>query len=125
MVENNIFVETSDQAIKLDGVVFFGWCMHADTQGQFPEPPNEIWRNIYYNTSPKKRLYLTGLWGHPEWNAKQAVFDSNLIWHQGLPIEVELDPKRAYCSFADWQAASYAQKSVLADPLFVDIAKDD
>ena len=94
VVENNIFVETGDQAIELDSVLFFGWFMHSDTQGQFPEPPNEIRQNIFYYTSPKKKLYQTGLWGHPEWNAKQAVFDANLIWHQGLPIEVELDPKR-------------------------------
>jgi hypothetical protein len=120
VVENNIFVETSDQAIELDSVIFFGWFMHSDTQGRFPEPPNEIRRNIFYYTSPKKKLYQTGLWGHPEWNAKQAVWDSNLIWHQGLPIEVELDPKRTYQSFADWQAAGHDQQSVVADPLFVD-----
>jgi hypothetical protein len=125
VVENNIFVETNDQTIELDSVLFFGWFMHSDTRGQFPEPPNEIRRNIFYYTSPKKKLYLTGLWGHPEWNAKQAVFDSNLIWHRGLPIEVELDPKRTYRSLADWQAAGHDRKSIVADPLFVDAARDD
>jgi hypothetical protein len=125
VVENNVFVETADQTLDHDSVLYFGAFMHTDPQGRFPEPPNEIRRNIFFYTSPTKKLYQTVLWGHPEWNAKQAVFDANLIWHEGRPIEVELDPKRIYRSFADWQAAGHDQQSVVADPLFVDAARDD
>ncbi|MFH1921232.1 MAG: LamG-like jellyroll fold domain-containing protein [Planctomycetota bacterium] len=125
VVENNIFVETLDRTIQLDSVVHFGWFMHSDPQGRFQEPPNEIRRNIFYYTGKDKKLYLTGLWGHPEWNAKQAVFDHNVIWHGGLPIEVELDAKRTYRSLLEWQAAGHDRNSIVADPGFVDAANDD
>ena len=54
VVENNIFVETADKAIQLDSMIFFGWFMHSDPEGKFPEPPNEIRRNILYYTSPQR-----------------------------------------------------------------------
>lgn len=125
IVENNIFVETMEEAVQFDCMLFFGWLLHPDTEGRFHEPPNQIRRNIFYYTGKAKKLYSAGLWGHPEWNEAQAVFDQNLIWHQGLPVEVELDPKRTYRSFAEWQAAGHDQRSLVADPRFVNPAQDD
>ena len=124
VVENNIFVETGDNPLQFDSMLFFGWFMHVDAEGKYPEPPNEIRRNIFSYTGPKRKLYLEGLWGHPEWNEKQAIFDHNLIWHHGLPIEVEMDAKRNYHSLAQWQAAGHDRHSVVAAPKFVDAARD-
>ncbi|MEW6356679.1 MAG: LamG-like jellyroll fold domain-containing protein [Planctomycetota bacterium] len=125
IAENNILVETIEEAIQYDCMMFFGWFMHSDKESRFPEPPNEIKHNIFYYAGKNKKLYVCGLWGHPEWNEKQAVFDSNLIWHNNLPIQIELDKKRTYDSLQAWQAAGHDRHSIVADPLFVNASKDD
>ena len=126
VVENNILVETHEDVVQYNSMMFFGWFMHTDKNRQFPQPPNRIQRNIFYYTGEGRKLYLEGLWGHPEWDPKQAVFDHNVIWHNSLPIEVAMDPKHTYSSLADWQAASgHDRHSIVADPLFMDARSDD
>ncbi|MBM3500724.1 MAG: right-handed parallel beta-helix repeat-containing protein, partial [Armatimonadetes bacterium] len=125
VVENNIFVETREPVISYDSVLFFGYFMYADPQGRFDEPPNEIKHNILYYTGKDKQLYISSTWGKPDWNPRQAVFDENLIWHDGLPVRAELDGKRKYASFEEWQAAGHDRRSLVADPGFVDLAHDD
>ncbi|MCK5803342.1 MAG: hypothetical protein KAI66_10940, partial [Lentisphaeria bacterium] len=125
-IENNIFVETGKDVPQFNNVVMFGYFMHTDKKMEFSQLPNTVQRNVFYYTDKNRKLYCEGLWGHPEWNPKQALFDHNLIWHGELPIEIEMDPKHAYGSLAEWQAASgHDQHSVVADPLFLDLAKDD
>jgi parallel beta-helix repeat protein len=125
LIENNIFVETLESTVQYGSVVFFGWFMHVDTTGQFNEPPNELRRNIFYYSGKERMLYQSTLWGHPEWNEKGVVFDHNLIWHQGEPVDIELDPQRTYHTFADWQKTGQDAHSLVADPQFADAAADD
>ncbi len=125
VVENNILVETNEQVLQHDSMLFFGYYMYSDPQGRLPEPPNEIRHNILYYTRPEKLLYTGGLWGHKEWDPRHAVFDENLIWHNGLPVQVEFDAQRKYGSLAEWQATGQDQHSLVGDPGFVDAAHDD
>jgi hypothetical protein len=125
VVENNILVETREPVISYDSVLFFGYFMYSDPQGRFDELPNAIKHNILYYTGEDKQLCISSTWGKPDWNPRQAVFDENLIWHNGLPIRAELDSKLKYASLEEWQAAGHDQHSLVADPGFVDPAQDD
>ena len=125
VVENNILVETAREAVQYECMMFFGYFMHPDREGRFEEPPNEVRRNIFYYTTGDRRLYAAGLWGHPEWNPDHAVFDHNIIWNGGLPIEIVMDNQRWRMSFEQWQATGRDANSIVADPLFVDPENDD
>jgi len=125
LVENNVFVETLESPVQYGAVVFFGYFMHADPAGSFPEPPNELRHNIFYYKGRSRKLYQCGLWGHPEWDPRQALFDHNLVWNEGLPVASELDPRRTYRSFPEWQQTGQDAHSLVADPQFVDAAADD
>ncbi len=127
-IENNIFVEGNEERVQFDSMIFFGTFMFSDSQGKYrdQEPPNRISHNIFCYGGPKTTLYRVGQWDNaPEWNRKQATFDDNLIWHAGQPVAVWMHKKMDCKSLAEWQAQGYDTRSVVADPLFVDAAKDD
>ena len=127
-VENNVFVEGDQKRVQFDSMIFFGTFMFADSQGKYrdQEPPNRIRHNIFCYGGPNTKLYQVGQWDNaPEWNRKQATFDDNLIWHKGQPIAVWMHRNMDCKSLREWQAQGYDTRSLVADPLFVDIAKDD
>ena len=128
VVENNIFVEGDEKRIQYDAMIFFGTFMFSDKQGKYKdqEPPNEIKRNIFCYGNPDTKLYRVGHWDNaPEWDKRQAVFDDNLFWHKGRPISVDMHKKMDLASLEEWQARGGDTRSIVADPLFVDAAKDD
>ena len=129
VVHNNIFVEGDAERTQFDAMVFFGTFMYPDKQANYrdQEPPNAIKHNIFYYAGPDTKLYQVGHWDNaPEWNRKQAVFDSNLIWHKGQPVAVCMHKKTMDCkSLQQWQAQGYDTASIVADPLFVNASKDD
>ncbi|MBT7162534.1 MAG: LamG domain-containing protein, partial [Victivallales bacterium] len=126
VVENNICVEPAEDVAYYSSVLFFGWFMHSDREGRFPQPPNQVQHNIFWYKGKERKLYSSGLWGHPEAHPDQAVFDRNLIWNGGSPVVVAMDPKHRYESLDAWrQGSGHDRNSVVADPLFVDMAGDD
>jgi hypothetical protein len=79
---------------------------------------NTFARNIvYYRTGT---LIRVGGWH----DKVLSECDGNLYWQVGadLAADPKLTPKG---TLAQWQAAGYDKNSVVADPLFVDPAKDD
>lgn len=126
VVENNICVEPAQNVTQYCSVLFFGWFMHSDRDNRFAQPPNQFRHNIFYYSGGERKLYTTGLWGHPEAHPDQAVFDHNLIWSNGEPITVEMDPRHRYNSLQEWRTGSgHDHHSIVADPLFVDMPHDD
>ncbi len=120
VVENNLFIETGKPMAFYNCMVFFGYFMHSDPEGKYQVGPNQIRRNVLYFTDPARQLYAEGLWGHPEWDPRQVVFEDNLIWHAGAPVEVEMSPTAKFASFEDWQAAGFDIGSRVANPLLLD-----
>ncbi len=126
VVENNIFVEGDAKRIQFDSMVFFGTFMFSDRQHKYQEPPNVLRHNIFSYGGPDTKLYQVGHWDNdPNWGPKQAVFNDNLIWHGGRPIAVWMAKNLDCKTLAEWQAREQDTRSISADPLFVDAAKDD
>jgi Concanavalin A-like lectin/glucanases superfamily len=127
-VENNIFVEGNEERVQFDSMVFFGTFMFSDPQGAYrdQEPPNRITHNVFCYGGPHTTLYRVGQWDNAaEWDRRQATFDDNLIWPAGQPVAVWMHKTMDCKTLAEWQAFGYDTRSVVADPLFVDAAKDD
>ena len=126
VVQNNIFVEGDAKHVQFDSMIFFGTFMFSDSEKKYHEPPNEIRHNIFSYGGPDTKLYQVGPWDNAaHWNQQQAVFEDNLIWRQGRPVTVWMHEKMDCKSLAQWQARGHDTRSLPADPLFVDAAKDD
>ncbi|MEI6499933.1 MAG: LamG-like jellyroll fold domain-containing protein, partial [Armatimonadota bacterium] len=126
-IENNIFVEADAKRTQFDAMVFFGTFMFTDTQGKYrdQEPPNQLRHNIFSYGGPNTDLYREGHWDNAAWDPRQAQFDSNLIWHRGQPVTVAMERSAPPLTLAQWQAQGHDTNSIVADPLFVDPARDD
>jgi parallel beta-helix repeat protein len=74
-------------------------------------------RNIFAWTNPELTCFATG-----KLNEEVIQIDRNLYWVPGG--EVRMGWGRAL-SFAQWQEKGYDRNSLIADPLFVDPAKDN
>ena len=85
---------------------------------------NVFRRNIVYYHDPKAALFQLRTVPYEKHQS-----DHNLVWHFGQPIRVGQLPGGKKVEPADewaaWQALGFDQHSLIADPLFVDAAKDD
>ena len=93
------------QAVLPDGLIMSG---------------NTFRKNIVVAMEPGARLYNSRNLplDHNEW-------DANLYWHGGLPLNIALGGKAGTLDFEQWRAKGQDAHSVVADPLFVNAARDD
>ena len=82
---------------------------------------NNFVRNIVYYTDKKSMLY--GIYGVLDFAA--TVSDYNVIYHTGLPLLVPFTKVPANRQWQTWQGKGLDRNSIIADPLFTDIAKGD
>lgn len=149
-VENNIFIDGTQQQIQLSGWTdqHRYWVNHSPTMIKAYESVigQPIWRAMPHmdlhprdavlpdhtimagNTFSKNILY----WTRPASNyvaARSFSFahnsiDRNLLWHAGEPVRAS-HKKDGVVDWAAWQATGMDRNSVIADPRFVDPAHDD
>jgi len=103
-VENNIFVDGQDQQLEFNG------------NDQMVD--NVVRRNIVVFSRPDA-AYLRAR----PWNEQVLqTCDQNLLWCSGGDLPATLTPSG---DWAAWQAAGYDGQGMVADPKFVDPARDD
>jgi hypothetical protein len=149
-IENNIFIEGTQQQIQLSGWTdtHRNWKNHLPTMttgfesvaGQpawrtmprmdlhprdaaLPDHTimsgNTFARNIVYWTKPTANYVA-----QRSFSFAHNSFDRNLLWHAGQPLRTGVK-KEGLDEWAAWQAAGLDRHSVVADPRFVDPARDD
>jgi hypothetical protein len=149
-VENNIFIDGTQQQIQLSGWTdkHRYWVNHSPTMIKAYDSVigQPVWRAMPRmdlhprdavlpdhtimagNTFSKNILY----WTKPTANyvaARSFSFahnsiDRNLLWSAGQPIRTG-QKKDGVDNWAAWQATGMDRNSVIADPQFVDPARDD
>jgi hypothetical protein len=94
-----------DQAVLPGGLIMSG---------------NVFRRNIVYSDDPAAKLFSSR-----NLPLDHNVWDENLYWHAGLPWKIALGGKLGELDMDGWHAKGQDLHSVVADPRFVDVAKDD
>jgi parallel beta-helix repeat protein len=148
VVENNIIIDCAKQQFQMSGhdPVHSQWLIDKKKKefakyqrnpayAKYPEVPaldiekawfmvgNKFRHNIVCYSGTNSMLYTYSQDRCPEQNET----DHNLVWHHDLPITVQHSTgwKSAKLSWEEWQKAGHDQHSVVADPRFVNAAKDD
>lgn len=154
-IQNNIFIENGPQQAHYDGVEGTSkmWLNYtapmikgyesvvnqpawkgmrnmqiSPTEAVLPNglvmAGNQMFCNIFYYLNPKSKLYT--MWNVP---LDHNPIDYNLVYHKDLPILINnRGSKPDMASTVDWkswQALGEDTHSVIADPHFVDPARDD
>ncbi len=134
-VQNNIFVEASDEQIRIGN-------MQPDKYPALQKTPaaslpgsmshNIFEHNVISYANPQPVLYFAGGWLN-----QAATFRQNLVYHHGLPLKIHIERhgsdtvvpweqrRTATTSWDQWQATGQDAGSRIADPRFVDPARDD
>jgi len=148
-VENNVIVDCAKQQFVLSGhdPKYHAWLIARHREAflkyhknpayaKYPEvpalDPKEAWqmvgnrfcRNIVCYHAPEARLYQR----NADPFDKQNESDNNVIWHGGQPIKIyQTGPKDVpkEQTWDEWRRRGFDAHSVVADPLFLDAAKDD
>lgn len=82
---------------------------------------NSFVRNIVYYVGPNAGLYRI----YRDIDRATTVSDYNSIYHAGLPLLIPSMKGTADTHWAKWKESGLDRNSIIADPLFVDIAKSD
>ena len=127
IIENNIFVQSDKDRVQFNSMAALGTFMYTDFAGKYKDKmaPNQYKHNIFYYGGLNTNLYQVWHGDTNDWDRRHAQFDENLLWHKGKPISVFMDSKMNYKSLDKWQGQGYDVKSIVADPLFVNAARDD
>ena len=107
-IENNIFVDSHEHQVRLQP-------RDAFMQG------NTFARNIVAYRRPEAQLVFC-------WNNRRDLFarwDHNLYWLRGADLQALTTNLTPQGPWPKWLAAGNDAHSVVADPLFVDPARDD
>ena len=81
---------------------------------------NKFIRNICCYSDGKAALYRPR-----DVLPDKTQFDYNLVWHHGMPLTVNLPGVEPQKQWDEWKKLGFEQHSLVADPLFVDLKKDD
>ena len=102
IVRNNIFVQGRSSQIEL-----------GSREGSLPGPNQYLFeRNVV--SWPRDARFLAG-----PWNNTDVVLRKNLYWQEGS------EPKFGPLTWAQWRERGLDEGTMIADPLFVNPAKDD
>jgi parallel beta-helix repeat protein len=82
---------------------------------------NRFMRNISYYSGSDAILY--GIYN--DIDLSTTVSDYNTIYHKGLPLLVPFTKVPAERQWTAWQGKGFDRHSLIADPLFSDVAKGD
>jgi hypothetical protein len=81
---------------------------------------NVFRHNIVYWHDPAAKLFSTR-----NLPLDHNLWEENLYWHEGLPMQIALGGKPGIWDFHEWRQAGQDRATVVADPMFVDAARDD
>ena len=123
LAENNVVYNTKcagfHQHYGKDNVVrnnIFAFGREAQLERGRPEPEH-FTLDVNHNIVLYNDAWLLGA----DWSGDNFKLDSNLYWHtDGLPVTFPGNQ-----TLAQWQAKGQDQNSQVADPLFVDVSKND
>lgn len=93
---------------------------HAVLPGGLIMSGNVFERNILYWSDPAAKLFSSR-----NLPLDRNRWDKNLYWNGGTPMKIALGGKLGEWDFEAWRKAGQDSGSMIADPLFVDAAKDD
>jgi parallel beta-helix repeat protein len=123
LIENNVFMDNR-RAISLDNPAMWIWPQMSGFMGS-----NHFCRNIVYRTQPDAEPTLVLRDDERDLPRVLAESDYNIFYNAGgAETTVSMHPHktpRADLSLAEWRRLGYDQHSLVADPLFVDPARDD
>ena len=144
ILENNVFVDGNEQQMTYSGydmkdpLIGFQFRqfkkfqdkpayskypgiteINLETAGQMVG--NKFRRNIIVYRNPKAKLYLHIRDKFQQQNSS----DYNLIWHYGYPVYMELPGIPSDRHWQEWKRRGFEKHSVVADPKFVNLEKDD
>jgi hypothetical protein len=151
LVENNIFIEGTLQQIECNGwtQTHRYWTSHLPTmiKGYESVRDQPAWKSMRnMDTHPKDAVlpdgtimsgnvfrrniaWYTGakakLLGLRNFSLAHNRFEANLYWHGGQPLSIPRKGVAPEDEWRSWQAAGQDKDSLVADPLFVDPARDD
>ncbi len=149
IVENNVIIDCSKQQFQMSGhdpkrhdwliqrkKAEFAKYQHNPAYAKYPQVSaldmetawrmvgNKFIRNIVCYRSPDAKLYQRS----SDFFDTENESDYNLVWHYNQPIIIgQSGPKDVpkEQTWEQWQRRGFDTHSVIADPLFVNAAKDD
>jgi hypothetical protein len=93
---------------------------HAVLPGGLIMSGNVFRRNIVYWSDAASKLFSSG-----NLPLDRNLWEKNLYWNGGAPMKIALGGKLGEWDFDAWRKAGQDAGSLIADPQFVDAAKDD